>query len=313
MANSRGTVHSRGTVYSGGTGLWPVASPAPHGSTDMQAPQLKSSGSRANPYSGVGLAASAILAALSILSAATAADRDADAPANAHTPITLDLEPTAADLGVAAGQFAENAARLLATHETTGRFPTAIAIARIAPQSAGGGGPRTLQLVDISGPQAVRWNELLDDSPAIREMVLSGRFGLPRRELTARDLAQAAAQLKCALCFVYATSGDAVENFQAWGVLWDAIELRPIATMHAAAQADLLEYERAIEETPLDAAECRAEWRALRMFERQLLDAVAELVTRDRPAASTQPSPWINDRTLEPRDLWPLYRQYLRP
>jgi len=227
--------------------------------------------------------------------------------------LMLAVEPTAADFEAGGTGFAANALRMLGDDASQGRFPTGLAIAKVEIGQTGPRGPRQVTLLDIPNVEAVHWNDLLDQMSPIRETVMSGRLDLPPGPTRIRDLVSAAAGLHCGLCLTYAAYGDPVTETRMMGVLWNSVEHRPIAMLHAAADAELAAYKNEIEHNPINAAQSRADWQAARAFEAQLIRAIAGLIARDHPVASTQPSPWINDRPLEPRDLWRIYRPYIRP
>lgn len=217
-------------------------------------------------------------------------------------------EPPGAELGITADQFPEQGFRLLDTTPSAGRFPTGVAVARIGLTGDPCGDAARLRIERLRGVEAVPWNELLDDVPVVRETLLSGPVGLTPGAPAIVEIVRAAGHLRCGLCLTYVTWGDGKLKYGLKGVIWETIEGAPLATIRAAGEVALEDYEACIEEQKrhIDERPCRADTRAVVEFHQAVVAALIELIRQDRPATATQPSPWRGNLPLYPRDNRPI-------
>ena len=193
---------------------------------------------------------------------------------------------------LAAGLDAPNNAHLLLDHAVTvGRFACGLAIAKFDPR--GEGFEPDLQLSDISPAEQARWDETFRGIASIRELIFLSRTSSQggRRDPTA--LCMVARRLGAPLLLIYSPNRHGPNTAQVLGVLYEARDARPIATLHAAARF----VDRQGNETPPerrfgDQRERDAGYQAARAFERHALSCLFDLVDLDSTPATTQPHDW---------------------
>jgi len=215
-------------------------------------------------------------------------------------PATFSL--TAEDLGLTAEELPREGYRLLKDEPTSGRFPTGMAVAQLIAARHSWDSEAYPRLAELGGEEAVGWNELTDDLPLVREVLLSGSHAASPDRPTLDDYIRTAATVGCSMLLAYTQCGDPAYDATLSGVLIDTSNGAPLASFRAAACVTPEEYEACIEIEPQDERWCRAEFLARRDFTRYVRLALEDLMHRDSPAAATQPSPWLTDRPLYPRD-----------
>ncbi|MCK6457101.1 MAG: hypothetical protein L6Q92_11300 [Phycisphaerae bacterium] len=208
------------------------------------------------------------------------------------------VHPT--DLGPSESNYPANGGRILDAGETAGRFPCAVAVARVIRHEVDGGEQDRLMVVPISDARGATWNQLMDTLPSIREFVLLGVYGLPVTGCTVDQILDEARRASCRLCLIYAQNGDAATDCELLGVLWDAIGPKPIATFRTSAEVRLDANHRCKSDGKHDHRLCRAEYVATRELESAVQRALWTLAERDRPVTTTQPNPWESHRPTSP-------------
>jgi hypothetical protein len=213
----------------------------------------------------------------------------------------LDAAPAPGVLGVNAASLPESGFRMLSTDGSIGRFPCAVAVLRVQPAALDA--DQSVEPMPIRAKEAAEWNGLVDLQPYVREVVVSSRYGLPTGPLPVRRLLEQAAYMGHALCVLYGQQGDAAVDVERTGVLYDTQSRQPLAAYRAAARLDVkAEKERPTSASHEDPRLLRAEFIVARAFRTAVRDSLQELVRLDRPAATTQPSPWDGRR---PNDSLP--------
>lgn len=221
----------------------------------------------------------------------------------------------AADLTVPASGYA-----LTAPGNTVGRFPCALAIARLAPRDEdtvptttsddapsaavaplrAGAWPLELTLRPLRPMDEACWTERMRGLRALRDVIFLSPRSTKIEGQTPAALCAAAHRLGANLLVVYAASGLSANSAQSVGILYDTPTATPLATIYATAR--ILDAE-GIESSPNprigDHRRDDARYQAQRQFEGYVEAALRELVGRDQPSPSTQPSRWqtpLNER-----------------
>lgn len=245
-----------------------------------------------------------LLAALAALAAlATGCSevqvRDKYTVPSGETAVSIRAE----DIGLPADSKREAGSVVLATEAPSGRFPTGLAVIRIDAFTTEQGSERSLRLTEIETHRAIYWNHLLDDLPAIREVVFPRTLGLDPRGYNMEEILQAAAQQNCGLCLIYAKVSDTTSDAEYVGGLWDTEKREPLAAFRAPATLGMclkLQLEEA--EGPMSIVR-EADFRAQQGFGRLIRDAIWDFAEQDTGSPDLQPSPWRNtDVPLFPRD-----------
>ncbi len=211
-------------------------------------------------------------------------------------------------LGVREASCPSTGYTILETEPTVGRFPIALAIARLDQpnwweQSNGVPGDRW-QLSTIPEEQATYWNALFNTVMQVREVVVLDRQSVQTPTADIQRISQSADRARAGLCLIYGPSLTELDHAAFMGVIVETPDTRPVAFVRA-------------EAGPMDSETPRPDRRkqdlrhldvndlAARKFEKQVWNCVNELVARDQPATTTQPSPWkgrtprgIDDRTI---------------
>lgn len=211
----------------------------------------------------------------------------------------LEEPPAPAELGLTLQAWPAKEYQLLAA-KGSGRFPCALAVAKVHVVERDGGGPRELALANVSLHEGARWNALLDQLPVVRETVLLDRFGLPMDRVTPEVLLRKAATLDCGLCLIYAESGDTRHETELFGVLWSTASRTPVAAYRATALIVLEDGHRCASGDTKDHRLCNSQYLAAMEIEKQVRQSLWALADQDGPPATTQPNPWHTDRPSYP-------------
>ncbi|MFO0972218.1 MAG: hypothetical protein U1A27_02095 [Phycisphaerae bacterium] len=213
----------------------------------------------------------------------------------------VDDLPTARELGVAESAIPKRGFAVIEQGASFGRFPTGLAVAKVAAREPAGG-RRRLELLEVNRKDAARWNHLLNLQPLVRAALVMGPYGLPRGSVVLDDVLGQATTLGCELCLVYAEGGNPDTDTELMGVLFEAAARRPLAVFHALSQMTRDEIETCQHDNPLDYRSCCAEFAASRDLEESVVAAMWQLSRADRPVNTTQPNPW---QSYRPHDTVP--------
>ncbi len=234
----------------------------------------------------------------------------------AYEPV-VEIGDLAADLAVPASGYA-----LTAPEGSVGRFPCSLAIARLAPRDETRGAPAAeTEPVPPADPAALRagtwppdltlrplrpmdeaaWTERLRGLRALRDVIFLSPRSTKLEGQTPAALCAAAHRLGANLLVVYAASGLGANSAQSVGVLYDTPSATPLATIYASARIlDAEGVESSPNPRPGDHRRDDARYQAQRQFEGYVEAALRELMARDRPPPSTQPSRW----QTPPHERW---------
>lgn len=208
-----------------------------------------------------------------------------------HSRIVYEAGPTLApsDLGLPERADPSTGYDILEAGRSRGRFPTALAVARLGIAN----NEETFHRLVVTLPevQAIRWNSLFDTNPGIREVIVLNEKtpGPPLRGLPA--VTATARRLNAGLCLVYGSTATGPEEAALIGGLIETATGQTVA--HIRAQATSADYETKRPDAPAgDLRHLDLEYLVMRKFQRLLQQCVTELVTRDDPPAEQQLSPW---------------------
>ena len=193
--------------------------------------------------------------------------------------------------------------------ETQAMMPTGLAVAQVV-TCMDEDGRRSLRMVGPPTQRAALWNQMLDDMPAIREVALLHRIGMDPRGTDWRTILRDAAQADCGLCVIYCRFVDTDADAEYWGVLFDSISQKPIATFNAPFTFHPPETEKHHRNEDDKPWACEADVRAEAKLRTLIRDSVWDFASqrgRTSDPTTTQPNPWNNSNSLSPRDgsrLW---------
>lgn len=214
----------------------------------------------------------------------------------------------------------ENAFEILQNGSTIGRFPCGIAVARLAPTSAGVGLAAdsdgaaveaaiepVMATVEVLSNEQSRWAEAFRGCAEVRELVFLAPVTMKGRDGGIGGLCSAARRMGASLLLVYSANRYGPNSAQRLGILYDAVREQPIATLHASAtfldepdDDDEEPREVSPDEMRGDHRDWDAVYQAARAFEAHALAAVRELIELDNALPSTQPHRWQAD----PQGRW---------
>lgn len=218
----------------------------------------------------------------------------------AYTGPTL----AADDLGLPAMQCPANGYRVLQTEKTTGRFPTALSVARL--QTPGwyeqmiGEKADSWLLGDIPESQASKWNSMFNTIFEIREVKVQDRLSVrrPGPPVSLPAILRAAQVDSAALVLIYGPAQAGFKEAGLIGVIKETATGQSLAVIRAQAgpydsvppPADQWQ----VDISNLDPNELVA-----RRFEKQVWSCMLDIVDMDQPATTTRPSPWLG---VKPRE-----------
>jgi hypothetical protein len=222
-------------------------------------------------------------------------------------PPVVRLQPRPEDMGLTPDQIPTAGTRLFHTDPTAGWFPAAMAVAQIDVQRGETADQRLVRVKMPATHDAVWWNELLDDVPEIREIVISDEYAQNPDRINIDSVLHVARRLNCTFCVTFTRWGEPIYREHVIAALWHCDSGALLATFRSDIEIDPLMYGFGVERDGADARDFRAGELAARALLRNVRSAVTEFVARDVPATQIEPSPWINDRPLIPRDGRPIH------
>lgn len=213
-----------------------------------------------------------------------------------------------ADLGIGDQAITTPGAHRLDTAPSVGRFPAGFSVVRVSAILDNTSGARCLKTAFIPDDQAAFWNQLFDTLPPIRETTILRDLGIHPRGAKWQDFLRESLRLKCNLCLLYARVDDDAGNAELLGVLWDASSGTPIATYRIGLDYDEDTLEACEEHDHRGSPLCQPEVHAQGELRLMVRDTLWDLVGHDQRNPTTQPSPWLSDDPLSPRDDDPFER-----
>lgn len=206
----------------------------------------------------------------------------------------------------------ENGFTLLDDGPSQGRFPAALGVVRLDKPS-----PlfvtddhlfvaeRGWEVATLREEEAAYWNGLLKTIPQSRAVHVLDRRSTVSPDCGLEEVLDAARRLGLELCLIYGPR--LVEDGCAGlgGVIFEVATGKPLAYVQS--RAEILDFEPPRpDRSKYDRSHQDVNYLAARRFEREVRNCFLVLTARDRPAATTQPSPWRTSREL-PADSLPVY------
>lgn len=185
-----------------------------------------------------------------------------------------------------------------------GRFPGALAVARIEP-------PGPFRITDdptrgswrvgtLKEEEATHWNALFNTIPFVREVIVLDKRMVMWPDAGEAEINASAERLNADLCLIYGPSAAAPNHAGLGGVILDARTAEPVAYVQAhAGPADREPPSPYRYHTDLRHADPHQ--LVVRKFEWEVRKCIAELAARDQPPPTTLPSDW-RERALEHRE-----------
>ncbi len=210
----------------------------------------------------------------------------------AENEVTLETGPTLApaDLGIAKGSPPTSGYVLLDAQTSQGRFPAALAIARLGP-AQNLGVESGWQVISLKTEQAMYWNSLLRTMPDIREVIVLDHQAMADANASIPEIAAAAKRRQAGLCFVYGPAAAADDHVAYLGVMVDTNSSRHLAIIRA--EAGPADYQPPREDRLReDLRDSDAQFLAARKLETQVKRCVLELIGRDQRQPAADPNPW---------------------
>lgn len=184
-----------------------------------------------------------------------------------------------------------------------GRFPAAICVARVVAREGGELKGRHLRIADFSAHHKVYWNQLLDEQPAVREVLFLTGSGLDPRGYDRQAILEAAKLRGAELCVMYARVPTNEADAAYIGALWDLREMKPLIGLRSVA---VLPAELVVElaadknESAMDPSVREADFRAEQDFRRLFRDAIWDMAEADTGTGGGEQNPWQD--YVPPRD-----------
>jgi hypothetical protein len=239
------------------------------------------------------------LVAVSLFVSCNQPDRSHYTIADRSTPVAV----TANDLGIPATVAGSVGVQKLGGSSANGRFPAAICVARVVAREGGESRGRHLRIADFSAHHKVYWNQLLDEQPAVREVLFLTGAGLDPRGYDRHAILDAARLRGADLCVIYARVPTSEADAAYLGALWDVRDQTPLVGLRS---VGVLPAELAVElaaeqdESSLDPSVREADFRAEQDFRRMFRDGVWDMVEADQGTKGGEQNPWRG--YVPPRD-----------
>lgn len=190
---------------------------------------------------------------------------------------------------------------LLTQSRSSGRFPAAVAVARLRePRSVLSADPQQQAVQDqwcvstIRWEEAVTWNSLFNQVPAVRELIVVDAHTTVRPNATLAEIAQSVSRLEAGLCLIYGPSEAAPGCAGLWGVLLDVATGQKLAMIQAQAGPEDYSLPR-VEANERDMRHRDPNHIAELKFQQQTRHCLLDLIAYDSPSTATQPSPWRSE------------------
>lgn len=196
----------------------------------------------------------------------------------------------APDLELNEGTCPANEYRFADDERSVGRFPTALAVARVEP-AAGADSHLKWQVHTLKEEQATYWNRLFDTTPAVREVVVLKATTSFSQGEGVRRVSSSARRLNAGLCLLYGPAHAQADEAALMGHLVDTQTGRTLACIQAVATPADFEAVRS-DRPDGDERHRDVQYLAARKFEGLVRQCVIELMHRDEPPTTTRPSPW---------------------
>jgi hypothetical protein len=220
-----------------------------------------------------------------------------------------------ADLGLAQTvTVPDNGYAILGKQDTQGRFPAALAVVRLDKPNPlfVSDDPlfvseRGWEVANLPTEEAVWWNTLFKTVPQSRAVYILDRAGVISPDCDLKQVIEAVQRIHVELCLIYGPRSVPDDCAGLAGVILDVNSGQYLAYVQS--QAGITDFEPPRPDRPKhDLSHQDVNYISARRFEQQVRACVLELIASDKPAATTQPSPWRDMEELRlPADSVPAY------
>ena len=227
-----------------------------------------------------------------------------------HRPAPIAYEPELTMHALVADiESPDNAYRLLAPAQSYGRFPCALAVAKLAvPTNAAGS---QLTVAPMTPASQAFWAQTFRGLSAIRDLRFLSPLSLKPYGDGIDGLLEAAHDTEAPLLLVHVANRFGPNRAQVLGILYDVEARTPLAALHASASyLDEDGEEAAPEPQAGDHRASDAAYQAARTFEQRALACLREQAHADTPAPATPDDRWT---PLYPYCWQPRVRPNLSP
>lgn len=200
-----------------------------------------------------------------------------------------------ADLGVKGIECDATGFVILEKQASCGRFPGALAVARLEPPdppaATHGASPDCWYVGTMKEEEAVYLNMLFNNVTGVREVIVLDQPAFVRPQAELAQIAAVARRVGAGLCLVFGPAPAGPEHAALAGVILDAKTQEPVALVQA--QSGPADFELPRNDAPeRDQRHRDPNYIVARKFDRQLRRCVLELMAKDQPLPTTMPSPW---------------------
>jgi len=257
------------------------------------------------PIATVPITVLAALATFSLLFAGISGCKKPELPPVAYCGPTL----ASADLGLSQVNCSPNGYVILEKKRSRGRFPAALAVARLVPSdpfdvvgSSSASSSTSWQVATVPQEEAVPWNALFNTVPGVREVIVLDQASVVQPNGCLDGILKSVKRLEAAFCLVFGPRTAEIDGAGFAGVLLDVETGQPVAYVQAEATPDDFELPRT-DRSEYDQRHNDVNYLAARKFQRQLLACMLEFIERDLPIVTTQPSRW-QEATTKPAPIY---------
>lgn len=171
--------------------------------------------------------------------------------------------------------------------KSEGRWPGALAVAFIDEAADGAG----IQIATLKEEIATWWNQLFTTVPVVREVLVMDQLTLVSPNDDINAILATARRLKTDLVLLYGYASAPSGHAALTGVIRDTHTGSPVALVRAqAGPADYTPHR--VDTVNEDMRHIDPNYIVARQFEQQVRQCVLELISRDVPVLTTQPSEW---------------------
>lgn len=197
--------------------------------------------------------------------------------------------------------------RILLSANTTGLFPAAMAVTRMAVDLSCEDQRREPVLLTDPRNEFLQWNSALDDKMAVSEVFPIFERDLGGNPAKPDQIVSAFRALNARLGLIYAVNELSPTETETMGVLYDVRSASPIATLHARA-ASLCTPQGCRKSNQFDLWKTDSRALARNKFEQSLRTCIRRLIAQDRPAELESSEGWRGVMPARPVE-WPPNRR----
>ncbi len=199
-----------------------------------------------------------------------------------------------AQLGIPS-ELGPTAFRILQTTSSQGRFPGALAVARVQPAESEGQAV-SWHVTTLKTEKASYWNTLFNSTPEVRETLMLDEGAFAALPCGTDAIVVAARRHGATICLLYGAAATDAGRSARIGAIYDVSTGSVVAGVHADAGPEDIQPPRT-DRPHGDKSNEDVGYLADRKFERQVHTCVLQLIRRDTRVPETEPSPWLNPTT----------------